>query len=174
MIEPHEGQVIIYRDGALKLQVRLDAQTVWLTQAGMAELFQTSPQNITIHIKSIYADREQDETATCKDYLQVRTRDASSMTRPVWWTSRSRITTTGWRSTSSRLLKASTAAEQTSSSFSTVCLWLSSNSRIRPMRMLLSGRRSTNSRPTSNKSNRYSPSMNCWLFLTGWRLVSGQ
>lgn len=42
MIEPPEGQLIIYRDGALKLQVRLDAQTVWLTQAGMSELFQTT------------------------------------------------------------------------------------------------------------------------------------
>lgn len=72
MIEPPRGQVIIYRDGALRLQVRLDAQTVWLTQAGMAELFQTTPQNITIHIKSIYADGEQDDAATCKDYLQVR------------------------------------------------------------------------------------------------------
>ena len=72
MIEPPRGQVIIYRDGALRLQVRLDGQTVWLTQAGMAELFQTTPQNITIHIKNIYADAEQDEAATCKDYLQVR------------------------------------------------------------------------------------------------------
>ncbi len=67
-----EGQVLIYRDGALNLQVRLDGQTVWLTQATMGELYQTTPQNITNHIKAIYAEGELDEAATCKEYLQVR------------------------------------------------------------------------------------------------------
>ena len=66
------GQLLIYRDGTLNLQVRLDGRTVWLTQAAMADLFQTTPQNITLHIRSIYADGEQDEAATCKDYLQVQ------------------------------------------------------------------------------------------------------
>jgi len=69
---PSGGQMLIYRDGSLNLQVRLDGETVWLTQAGMGELFQTTPQNITLHIKSIYEDGEQDEAATCKEYLQVR------------------------------------------------------------------------------------------------------
>ena len=66
------GQLLIYREGATNLQVRLDGQTVWLPQAAMAELYQTTPQNITLHIKSIYDDGELSETATCKDYLQVR------------------------------------------------------------------------------------------------------
>ncbi|NOT01748.1 MAG: hypothetical protein HOP29_14090 [Phycisphaerales bacterium] len=66
------GQLLIYRDGALNLQVRLDGRTVWLTQAGMAELYQTTPQNVTIHIKGVYDDGELDEGATCKDFLQVR------------------------------------------------------------------------------------------------------
>jgi hypothetical protein len=70
--EPPGGQVLIYKDGALNLQVRLDGQTVWLTQAAMAELFQTTPQNITLHIKGIYEDGELREEATCKEYLQVR------------------------------------------------------------------------------------------------------
>ena len=69
---PPGGQILIYRDGATNLQVRLDGQTVWLTQAAMAELYQTTPQNITLHLQSIYDDGELDETATCKDYLQVR------------------------------------------------------------------------------------------------------
>ena len=66
------GRILIYRDGALNLQVRLEGQTVWLPQAGMAELYQTTPQNITIHIKGIYEDGEQGEATTCKEYLQVR------------------------------------------------------------------------------------------------------
>ena len=69
---PPGGQMLIYRDGATNLQVRLDGQTVWLTQAAMGELFQTTPQNVTMHLQSIYDEGELDEAATCKEYLQVR------------------------------------------------------------------------------------------------------
>jgi hypothetical protein len=71
-VEPAGGQILIYRDGSLDLQVRLDGQTIWLTQAGMAELYQATPQNITLHIKAICGEGELEERATCKDYLQVR------------------------------------------------------------------------------------------------------
>jgi hypothetical protein len=50
----------------------MDANTVWLTQAALAELFQTTPQNITLHLRNIYAEKELEPAATCKDYLQVR------------------------------------------------------------------------------------------------------
>jgi hypothetical protein len=70
--QPPLGQLLIYQDGGSKLQVRLDGQTVWLTQAAMAELYQTTPQNITLHLQSIYDDAELLESATCKEYLQVR------------------------------------------------------------------------------------------------------
>lgn len=68
------GEFLVYRseDGQLRLQVRFDGQTVWLTQAAMADLFQTTPQNITTHISAIYEEDEQEQGATCKDYLQVR------------------------------------------------------------------------------------------------------
>lgn len=68
------GQILLYPrgDGSPSLEVRLDGETVWLAQAQMAELFQTTPQNITLHLKAIYAEGELDEAATCKDYLQVR------------------------------------------------------------------------------------------------------
>jgi len=79
--EPPDGQILIYQDGALYIQVRLDGQTVWLTQAAMAELFQTTPQNITIHLKGIYEDGEMDEAATCKEYLQVRQEGARQVHR---------------------------------------------------------------------------------------------
>ena len=54
--------------------MRMEDETVWLTQAQMAELFQTTPQNITIHIRSIYKEHELEKLSTCKDYLQVRHR----------------------------------------------------------------------------------------------------
>lgn len=69
---PHDGQLLIYEDGATHLQVRLDGQAVWLTQAAIADLYQTTPQNITQHIKTIYDEGELTAEATCKNYLQVR------------------------------------------------------------------------------------------------------
>ena len=63
-------------DEEVRLEVRMEDETVWLTQAQMAELmaelFQTTPQNITIHIRSIYKEHELEKLSTCKDYLQVR------------------------------------------------------------------------------------------------------
>lgn len=69
---PPQGQILIYQDQATRLQVRLEGRTVWLTQAGMAELYQTTPQNITIHLKGIYEDEALGEQATFKEFLQVR------------------------------------------------------------------------------------------------------
>lgn len=67
------NEIILYQpEEAIKLEVRLEDETVWLTQAQMAELFQTTPQNVTIHIKSIYKERELEVTGTCKEHLQVR------------------------------------------------------------------------------------------------------
>lgn len=66
------GQVLIYTDGSSQLQVRLEGETVWLTQRQIAELYHTTPQNVTQHLARIYADGELPEGATCKDYLQVQ------------------------------------------------------------------------------------------------------
>jgi DNA-binding MarR family transcriptional regulator len=67
------GELLIYRDdsgGAIR--VLLEGETVWLTQAQIAELYQTTPQNVTQHLKAIYDEGELDEAATCKQYFQVR------------------------------------------------------------------------------------------------------
>ena len=69
-----DNDLILYStaDGKTKISLRETDGTVWLTQSQMAELFDTTPQNITLHIKAIYADNEIDEKATCKNYLQVQ------------------------------------------------------------------------------------------------------
>ena len=69
-----QGELIIYRtdDGQAEIQLRAEGDTVWLTQAEMAGLFDTTPQAITQHIRSIYEDQELDPEATCKELLQVR------------------------------------------------------------------------------------------------------
>jgi hypothetical protein len=68
------SEIIIYQteDGITKIDVHLENETVWLTQKLMAELFQTTPQNITIHLKNIFEEGELDEISTCKDFLQVQ------------------------------------------------------------------------------------------------------
>jgi hypothetical protein len=68
-----QGQLLIYSDGALNLQVRLDGQTVRLTQAQMAELYQTSKQNISLHIQNILDDKELPAEAVVKQYLTTAT-----------------------------------------------------------------------------------------------------
>ena len=69
----NKSQIIIYQTekGETKLEVRLENETVWLTQKLMAELFQTTPQNITIHLKNVFEEGELNEASTCKDFLQV-------------------------------------------------------------------------------------------------------
>jgi hypothetical protein len=70
----NKGEIILYQseDGTTKIDVRLENETVWLTQKSMAELFQTTPQNITLHLRNIYNENELDEFSTCKDFLQVQ------------------------------------------------------------------------------------------------------
>jgi len=83
MTNEPSGEIILYQrdDGKPAIDVRLDGDTVWLTQAQVGELFQTTPQNITLHLKAIYAEGELSETATCKDYLQVRQEGTRKVTR---------------------------------------------------------------------------------------------
>ncbi len=82
---PSPSEIILYQteDAQTRIEVRLEDGTVWLTQAQMAELFQTTPQNITLHLKAIYDEFELTEEATCKDYLQVRREGNREVTRKL-------------------------------------------------------------------------------------------
>lgn len=73
-MEENKSQIIIYQteSGETKLDVRFQYETVWLTQKLMAELFQTTSQNVTIHLKNIFKEGELEEDATCKYFLQVQ------------------------------------------------------------------------------------------------------
>lgn len=68
-----KNEIVLYQpDEQIRLEVRMDGETVWLTQAQMAELFETSPQNVTMHIRNLYKEGELEMESTCKDFLQVR------------------------------------------------------------------------------------------------------
>ncbi len=89
-------------DGATRIGVRLQEGTVWLTQAAMAELFQTTPQNVTMHIQGILSDGELSEQATCKEYLQVRQEGARTVRRTLKYYNLDMILAVGYRVRSHR------------------------------------------------------------------------
>lgn len=68
------NNIIIYqtKSGALELKGDFTRETVWATQAQIAEVFEVTPQNITQHIRKIYKEKELHESSTCKDFLQVQ------------------------------------------------------------------------------------------------------
>lgn len=68
-------------DGAVKVKAVLKDKTMWITQAGLADLFDVAPQNITYHIKKIYASGELAEAATCKEILQVQSEGSREIAR---------------------------------------------------------------------------------------------
>ena len=84
-MDNNNSQILIYQteDGQTKIDVRLQDETVWLTQRMLAELFQTTPQNITLHLKNIYQEGELQEDRTCKDFLQVQREGTRTVQRQV-------------------------------------------------------------------------------------------
>lgn len=70
-------------DGDVKISVLLEDESVWLTQAKMSELFQTTKQNISLHINNAYSEGEITEQATVKDYLTVRNEGGRTVSRNI-------------------------------------------------------------------------------------------
>ncbi len=93
------SEIIFYTapQGDVKVEVLVREETVWLTQKMMAELFKTTPQNITLHLKNIYAEGELEEAATCKDFLQVRTEGGRKVRRTQKFYNLDAIISVGYR-----------------------------------------------------------------------------
>jgi hypothetical protein len=99
---PPDGQLLIYQDGAMRLQVRLDGQTVWLTQAQLAELYQTTKQNVSLHLQNIFDEGELRPEATVKDYLTVQIEGNRRVKRTVSHYNLDAILAVGYRVRSPR------------------------------------------------------------------------
>lgn len=99
-----DQQIQIYTtdDGTVQLEIQLEQETLWLTQAQMAELFAVKPQNITMHLKNIYAEQELVEQATCKDFLQVQVEGAREVSRKRKGYNLDAVISVGYRVNSSR------------------------------------------------------------------------
>lgn len=93
------GKILIYQNekGDTKIDVYFEEDTIWMTQRSMAELYQVTPQNITLHIKHIYQDGELDPAATCKQYLQVQTEGTRKIQRDTKFYNLDMVLAIGYR-----------------------------------------------------------------------------
>ena len=98
-LAPPGGQFLVYQaeDGKLKIDVRFEGETVWLTQQHMAALFQTTKQNVSLHLHNIFAEGELEPSATVKEYLTVQAEGGRSVQRRVEFYNLDAIISVGYR-----------------------------------------------------------------------------
>src|SRR5690606_27377514 len=98
------GEFLLFAsdDGRVRIECRFEGETLWLSQAMMAELYQVTPQAITQHIRSVYEEGELDQNATCKDYLQVQQEGKRQVKRNITHYSLPLILAVGYRVRSTR------------------------------------------------------------------------
>ena len=84
-MQQKENKILIYQDdnGITKVNVRFSDEDVWLTQAQLAEIYYTTQENISMHIKNIYKDAELQEDRTYKDFLLVRQEGKRNVQRNI-------------------------------------------------------------------------------------------
>ena len=94
-----ESSILIYTtdDGLAKIEVKMQEETVWLTQQQMADLFQTSRTNVVEHIKHIYEEGELEENSTCRKFRQVRKEGNREVTREIPYYNLDMIISLGYR-----------------------------------------------------------------------------
>ena len=98
------SEIVIYEDadGQSAVQVRLDGETAWLTQKQMAELFETTSENIIMHLRNVFVEEELAETATTKDLLVVQTEGKRQVSRTIKHYNLDGIISVGYRVNSKR------------------------------------------------------------------------
>ena len=102
-----ENKIIIYQteDGQTQIDVRLENDNVWLTQAQMAELFQTDRTSIVRHINNIYKVEELDRESTCAKIAQVQNEGKRTVKRNIPYFNLDMIISVGYRVNSKRGIK---------------------------------------------------------------------
>ena len=99
-----ENKILIYQteDGQTQIDVRLENDTVWLTQAQMVDLFQTTKQNVSLHVGNVFKEGELEQEATVKEYLTVQKEGKRDVTRQVKYYNLDVIISVGYRVKSKR------------------------------------------------------------------------
>ena len=100
----NRGEIIIYRaeDNTVQLDVRMENETVWLSQQQMVQLFNSTKQNISLHINNIFREGELKKEATVKEYLTVQTEGNRQISRKVQYYNLDVIISVGYRVKSQR------------------------------------------------------------------------
>jgi len=100
----NKGEIIIYetKDGETSIDVRMEEETVWLTQAQMVDLFQTTKQNVSLHINNVYKENELEKNSTVKEYLTVQNEGRRLIRRNVKYYNLDVIISVGYRVKSQR------------------------------------------------------------------------
>ncbi|MFC2264881.1 MAG: RhuM family protein [Prevotella conceptionensis] len=98
------NQIVIYQseDGQTQVDVRLENETVWLTQAQMVELFQTTKQNVSLHVGNVFREGELEQESTVKEYLTVQNEGERKVSRKVKYYNLDVIISVGYRVKSKR------------------------------------------------------------------------
>ncbi|MBF1577279.1 virulence protein RhuM/Fic/DOC family protein [Hoylesella shahii] len=98
------NQIVIYQseDGQTQVDVRLENETVWLTQAQMVELFQTTKQNVSLHVGNVFREGELEQESTVKEYLTVQKEGERKVSRKVKYYNLDVIISVGYRVKSKR------------------------------------------------------------------------
>jgi prophage maintenance system killer protein len=104
MTDTPGGELVVYEtpDGEVRVDVRLEKETVWLTQRQMAVLFDTTPENVLMHLSNIFADGELEPEATAKDFLVVQTEGRRRVRRNLKHYNLDAIISVGYRVNSKR------------------------------------------------------------------------
>ncbi|MFC6327368.1 RhuM family protein [Alloalcanivorax gelatiniphagus] len=96
------SDIVIFEEGAGPVEVRLEGETLWATQGQMAELFDTSTDNIGLHLKNVYAEAELDEAATTEDFSVVRQEGKRQVRRRLKHYNLDAVISVGYRVSSRR------------------------------------------------------------------------
>lgn len=99
---PNQIQIFQSADGSIQLNIKLKQETLWLTQLQMSELFDTTPENILMHLKNIFKDQELEENRTTKDFLVVRQEGKRQVKRQLKHYNLDAIISVGYRVNSTR------------------------------------------------------------------------
>ena len=98
------GEIVVYEapDGEVRVEARLEQETVWLSQRDMAAVFDTTPENVLMHLRNVFSSEELEAEATTKDFLVVRTEGRRQVRRRIRHYNLDAIISVGYRVNSRR------------------------------------------------------------------------
>jgi len=89
--------IIVYENGEIELKISVENETIWLSQVQIANLFETSTDNVSLHLKNIYKEKELDEKSTTEDFSVVRQEGKRKVTRTIKHYNLDAIISVGYR-----------------------------------------------------------------------------